>query len=116
MTPHKVAEQLFASEGSLESVQQLVFKAVQKSNISCLQNVVISGGSTMFQGFVERLQEELTALFEGQKVHVFGLEDRTIAAFVGGSILAALKAFEPHWITKEEYAQQGAAIVAKKCE
>ena len=47
---------------------------------------------------------------------VVGLEDRNASAFMGGSILAALKAFEPRWVTKEEYAEHGAAIVAKKCD
>ena len=60
---HTAAELLFAPEGGKEGITQLVQRAAQKSQLNLLESVVVSGGSTMFQGFVERLQDELSALF-----------------------------------------------------
>ena len=82
-----------------------------------LENVVLSGAGTLFRNFEVRLQKELRELVPlGQSVHVWGLDDRQNAAFVGGSIVASLPSFDSMWITRAEYGEVGSGIVARKCK
>ena len=68
----------------------------------------------MFVGISERLQRELTALVD-VPVDVTAPPERNYSAWVGGSVIASLPTFEPHWITKDEYEEYGPGIVQRKC-
>merc|ERR1712178_166395 len=55
-----------------------------------LQNIVMSGGTTMFPNMPERLQAEIEGLVaEGAKVKVIAPPERMISVWIGGSILAS---------------------------
>jgi actin-related protein len=80
------------------------------------QNVVISGGSTMFPGFADRMQKELEALApSSMKIKVIAPPERKYSVWIGGSILASLSTFQSMWINKQEYDESGASIVHRKC-
>ena len=79
-------------------------------------NIVLSGGSTMFPGFADRLQKELTALApNSMKIFIIATPERKHSAWIGGSILASLSTFKSMWISREEYDESGAYIVHRKC-
>eukprot|EP00108_Taenia_solium_P003388 TsM_000061700 transcript=TsM_000061700 gene=TsM_000061700 len=80
------------------------------------KSIVLSGGSTMFEGLIERLQNEVTQLAaKNVKVKVNGSEKRNFAAWIGASILGSLNAFKDMIVTKEEYEEMGPRIVHRKC-
>ena len=77
---------------------------------------VLSGGSTMFPGFADRLQKELTILAPPTvKVNVINPPDREHSVWIGGSILASLSTFQQMCISKREYKEFGPSIVHRKC-
>ena len=79
-------------------------------------NVVLSGGSTMFPGIAERLTKELTALAPAtMKVKVVAPPERKYSVWIGGSILSSLATFQSMWISREEYDESGPGIVHRKC-
>ena len=79
-------------------------------------NVVLSGGTTMFPGIVERLSKELVSLAPAaMKVKVVAPPERKYSVWIGGSILSSLVTFQSMWISKEEYEESGCAIVHRKC-
>ena len=79
-------------------------------------HIVLSGGNTMFEGIVERLQKEMTSLApSGTKIKITATPDRKYATWIGGSILADLNTFKTMWISKEEYDEYGKSIVHRKC-
>ena len=80
----------------------------------CHRSVVLSGGTTMLPGLVPRLQRELQKLNPKIK-KIRAPEERRIASWVGGSILASLSTFENQYITIEEYGDSGPSIVRRKC-
>ncbi len=41
--------------------------------------------------------------------------ERKFGSWIGGSILASLGTFQQLWISKQEYQENGAAIVEKRC-
>lgn len=81
-----------------------------------LGNIVLSGGSSMFPGFPERMCLELNLLFQGTGVHVEVLANpkRGTAAWAGGSMAASLTSFQHTWMTKGEYQEHGAEYVHTK--
>ena len=80
-------------------------------------NIVLSGGNTMFEGFQERLTNEIKDIalnFYKKDVKVIAKPNRNLAAWKGGSILSNLSDFENKWITKTEYEESGSCIVHRK--
>lgn len=79
-------------------------------------NIVLSGGTTMFEGLLERIEKEITNLApQSIKVKVVAPPERKYAVWIGGSILAYLATFPQMVITHEEYNDAGPAIVHRKC-
>ena len=61
-----------------------------------LGNVVVTGGASLMQGFTERLNQELQALYPGPRVRIAApgnMYERKYAGWIGGSILASLGTF-----------------------
>ena len=79
-------------------------------------NVILSGGTTMFQGFGERLYTEMKKLCpEKMKVKVIATPDRKYMVWKGGSTLSTLSTFASMWITKADYEEFGETVVHRKC-
>ncbi|GAP84268.1 putative actin-related protein 4 [Rosellinia necatrix] len=84
-----------------------------------LGNVVVTGGTSLMNGFNDRLNNELMAMHPGMKIklHAAGLTtERRFGAWIGGSILASLGTFHQMWISRKEYEENGAGIVEKRCK
>jgi actin len=80
------------------------------------ENVILSGGSTLYEGLPDRLSQELNALApQSGMVKIIATSDRYYAVWTGGSTLCSLSTFDSQWITKEEYEENGAEIVHRKC-
>ncbi|EFC44039.1 hypothetical protein NAEGRDRAFT_55286 [Naegleria gruberi] len=101
-------------------VHETTFNSIGKCDIDIRKdlygNVVLSGGTTMFEGIAERMTKELTAMAPASmKIKVVAPPERKYSVWIGGSILASLSTFQQMWITKEEYEDAGPGIVHRKC-
>ncbi|RUS22056.1 actin family [Endogone sp. FLAS-F59071] len=103
-------------------VQHLIFNSVVSCDIDLrpllFNNVVVTGGNTLWQGFTERLNFDLLQLAPGSKmkIHAAGNQtERKCSSWLGGSILSSLGTFHQLWVSKKEYEEIGASIVEKKC-
>ena len=101
-------------------IQGLTYNSIMKCDKDIHEdlysNIVLAGGTTMFEGMEERLQKEVTALAPpSMRVNILAPEDRKFSVWMGGSILANLGTFEQAWITREEYNEVGTTIVHRKC-
>ncbi|KAJ6218388.1 hypothetical protein RDWZM_009545 [Blomia tropicalis] len=75
-------------------------------------NIILSGGSTMFPNFAERLQNEMRSLVPANMpVNIVAMKDRSNLAWIGGSIMASLSKFPLKWITKQEYSECGLSVI-----
>ncbi|XP_052784461.1 actin-3-like [Mya arenaria] len=102
------------------SISELVYNTIWKTDIHCRAelccNVFLAGGSTMFPGFPERLQKELSSLVPpSTKVKVIAAPERKNSVWIGGSILTSLSTFAQQWVTKAQYDEEGPTIVHQKC-
>mmetsp|Transcript_11361 Transcript_11361/g.27381 ORF Transcript_11361/g.27381 Transcript_11361/m.27381 type:complete len:430 (+) Transcript_11361:114-1403(+) len=102
-------------EGVADITYQAIMKCDEHVQNDMFSNIVLSGGSTMFPGFRERLLKDLTALAGSIAITINDTADRANAPWVGGSILASLEQFTGMWITRQEYEETGPTIVHKKC-
>jgi len=103
-----------------EGVHKLTFQSIMKCDVDIRKdlygNIVMSGGSTMFNGVAERMQKEVAALApDSMTIKIIAPPERKYSVWIGGSILSSLSTFEEMWITKNEYDEAGPSIVHRKC-
>lgn len=103
-------------------IQDQTYQSIQKSDVDVrkdlYQNIVLSGGTTLFPGLPERLTKEVQKLAPqniASKVKVIAAPERKYCVWIGGSILSSISTFSCMWITKEEYQEAGPSIVHRKC-
>lgn len=103
-------------------LHEQIFNAIIKTQSdvefrqSLYRNIVLSGGTTMFPGFQERMQKEMETLCPiNTKVTCLAPPDRANSAWCGGSVLASLDTFHSQWITSDDYDENGPEIVHQKC-
>lgn len=77
-------------------------------------NIVISGGSSMFKGLEKRLENETNKISELNYCNVNTITERRFAAWIGGSIISAVSVFQSLWVTKEDYEEYGEDIISRK--
>jgi actin-related protein len=78
-----------------------------------LQNVVISGGSTMFPGMAERVEHDVHEATQSL-AKVIAAPERKNGAWVGGSIFASTPVFEQFQIKKADWETQREKIFRQK--
>jgi actin beta/gamma 1 len=78
------------------------------------RSIVLAGGSTMFAGFPERVEKDLSEKLPNTEFHVMAPASRRISAWVGGSIIASVETFDQLWISRHEYEESGTAIFAER--
>ncbi|EER01672.1 actin, putative [Perkinsus marinus ATCC 50983] len=101
-------------------IHDTTFQSIMKCDVDIRKdlyaNVVLSGGTTMFNGIGERMTKELTALAPStMKIKVVAPPERKYSVWIGGSILSSLSTFQQMWISKQEYDESGPTIVHRKC-
>lgn len=113
---------LFGME--LPSVDQIVCKSVWATDLDfrkyLLENIVLSGGNTMYPGFMERLTIELNKRVSEMKydkisVKVRGSPERRFSTWIGAAMLSGLTSFQSMWLTKSEYEEHGPHVIHSKC-
>jgi actin-related protein len=103
-----------------EGVHKLTFQSIMKCDVDIRKdlynNIVMSGGTTMFNGIAERMQKEIKALApDSMTIKIIAPPERKYSVWIGGSILSSLSTFEEMWISKAEYDEAGPSIVHRKC-
>lgn len=88
------------------------FESIKKTDIDIRKdlyaNIVMSGGSTMFQGIANRVSKELTDLAPStMKIKVVAPPERQYSVWIGGSILSSLSTFQQMWVSKAEFDESG---------
>ncbi|KAF0973270.1 hypothetical protein FDP41_008477 [Naegleria fowleri] len=101
-------------------VHECVINSINSSDLDIRKdlysNLYFAGGSTLFEGFCQRMLSELKRLApkDVPSLRISAPNERAYTTWLGGSILASLPSFNDMWITKNEYEEHGASIVSKK--
>ncbi|ELK08109.1 actin-like protein 9 [Pteropus alecto] len=96
--------------------KQSLHKVPSEVRADVAQNVLLCGGSSLFVGFEGRFRAELLrSLPPEEHVVVAAQPTRNFSVWIGGSILASLRAFQSCWVLREQYEEQGPHIVYRRC-
>jgi len=79
-------------------LHEMTFNSIMKCDVdvrkSLYENIVLSGGTTMYKGIDDRLTKEVTKLApQSMKVKVTAPQERKFSVWIGGSILSSLSTF-----------------------
>ncbi|XP_030076995.1 actin-85C-like [Microcaecilia unicolor] len=101
-------------------IDKLCLNTIMKCDIDLrtmfYYNIVLSGGSSLFPGMAERIAKEMKkALPVTTPLKVYAPSERKTSAWMGGSILSSLSAFQQMWVTAAEFNEIGPNIVHRKC-
>jgi len=105
---------------NLPGIQQLIYETILACDVDVRKdlygNIILAGGTTLFQGFPARLEQEIAQLAPASmKVKVVAGPERIFFSWIGGSILGSLSHFHGQWISKEEYDESGPVVIHRKC-
>lgn len=107
----------FSANGSLaEHIKSIIDEAVaqEKDLLKVASTIVLSGGPTLHEGFVARLEHELKGLFpDGSEFKITAQRTRHVDSWIGGSILGSLSTFPSMWITRQQYDSDGKRLFSK---
>lgn len=102
-------------------ISDMVVRCIESCDVdiraNLANNIVVSGGTTLTQGFTDRLNEDLTSALPGYKIRMSApgnIVERKFSAWIGASILASLGTFHQLWISKKEYQEVGASKLLEK--
>mmetsp|Transcript_5651 Transcript_5651/g.10075 ORF Transcript_5651/g.10075 Transcript_5651/m.10075 type:complete len:360 (-) Transcript_5651:75-1154(-) len=107
-------------DGSEErpGIHQLAYDSISKCardiQRDITKNIVLAGGSMLFPGMVEKVEEELKALLPRVTVRASLLKNPRHATFKGGSVVASMPDAQKSFMTKAEYEENGAAYIHEK--
>eukprot|EP00658_Telonema_sp_P-2_P031067 TRINITY_DN2332_c0_g1_i3.p1 TRINITY_DN2332_c0_g1~~TRINITY_DN2332_c0_g1_i3.p1 ORF type:complete len:231 (-),score=67.25 TRINITY_DN2332_c0_g1_i3:401-1093(-) len=108
-------------------IADLVFASINEAPLDCrsnlYENIVLSGGSTMFPGLPTRLKHDITQKYKANvdtrgkmNITVHAAPKRRHMVFQGGSVLADItKDNEAWWLTKQEWEERGVDALKAKC-
>jgi len=104
----------------MEGIHKTTYDSIMKCDVDIRKdlygNIVLSGGTTMFEGIAERMNDEIVKLAPpSMKIKIVAPPERKYSVWIGGSILSSLSTFQQMWISKQEYDESGPAIVHRKC-
>mmetsp|Transcript_39982 Transcript_39982/g.98065 ORF Transcript_39982/g.98065 Transcript_39982/m.98065 type:complete len:394 (+) Transcript_39982:38-1219(+) len=108
----------------------ILFDSINKADVDLrpdfYNHIVLSGGTSMYPGLPSRLEKEIKSLWvkhvakgDFSRLAKFKcrIEDpprRKHMVFLGGAVLAQImKDKGDFWVTKEQYAEQGKAVIAR---
>uniref|UniRef100_A0A8C8SNL3 Actin related protein T1 n=1 Tax=Pelusios castaneus TaxID=367368 RepID=A0A8C8SNL3_9SAUR len=97
-------------------IAQSVTKCDANIHNTLYGNIVLSGGSSLFPGFDERIFKGLEhQVPKGVPIKIIAPTDRWFSTWIGASIITSLTSFKPMWITAADYKDFGPNIVQRRC-
>ena len=114
----EVPELLFNPSIELEerSLPEAIMDVIDMCDVDVrpdlLNNIFLSGGSSMFPNIKSRIYQELEIELarrskKSQVIKIIAPRERTFSVWVGGSILSMIPEFEQNWITRAKYFNDG---------
>jgi len=106
-----------ASAGLSGLVQDTISRCDPSQHRDLLSSICLTGGASVTAGVFERLYAELNMRLgrPPKLIAAAGGPERRYCSWTGGSILATFSEFQKLWFSKEEYDENGASFVHKKC-
>jgi len=100
-------------------IHQCLVNSISKCDLdirrSMYSDIILAGGSTMHDGFGDRLLVEVRKLApRDTKIRILAPPERILSTWIGGSILASLGIFKKMWVSRKEYDEAGKNSIFRK--
>jgi actin-related protein len=111
----------FEGQAPFEGLHKMVASSIDACDVDVRKelynHIVLTGASTCIVGTDKRLIADLNRnLTPAFRVKLLGAPvERKFGSWTGGSILGSLGSFHQMWVSKAEYEENGAALLAQKC-
>uniref|UniRef100_A0A803SKU3 Actin like 9 n=1 Tax=Anolis carolinensis TaxID=28377 RepID=A0A803SKU3_ANOCA len=98
----------------LVGIPDMALRSLSKVPDECKKdmcdNVLLCGGSSLFDGFEERFTRDVRS-GESADIKVKAVPLRQYSVWTGGSILASLQNFQSCWVTREQNSERGSKLL-----
>jgi len=93
-----------------------IMKSIEECDLDIrsqlLNNIFLSGGSSMFPNLKSRIYQELELELARRKkrdqiIKIIASRERTYSVWIGGSILCTIPEFSKNWVTRAKYYSEG---------
>ncbi|KAG2389097.1 hypothetical protein C9374_014497 [Naegleria lovaniensis] len=102
-------------EGLPELICSSIMACDADTRPELFDNIIVSGGSSQFANFDERLTSDVASLTKRNvQIKSCDTENRCNSPFIGGSILTSLGSFDEMWITAEEFNESGSYALMRR--
>jgi len=96
----------------IEAIMDVIDMCDVDIRADLLNNIFLSGGSSMFPNFKSRMYQELEFELARRKkknqiIKIIAPRERIFSVWVGGSIVASIPEFQSNWITRAKYFKDG---------
>jgi len=101
--------------GVAECVVQATEACIPDLREALYSNILLTGGSSSFPNFEERLRRELRQLVPSEyEIGITSAAQPTLSAWRGGSIFASSDEYASQVVTKKEYREEGHALCRRR--
>ena len=99
-----------------DSLPVAIMNAIEECDLDIrpelLNNIFLSGGSSMFPNLKSRIYQELELELARRKkrdqvIKIIASRERTFSVWIGGSILCTIPEFAKNWVTRAKYYNEG---------
>ena len=103
------------------SILQLINESLSKCDSDIIEeiqeNICLIGGTTLYNGYFERLELELSQRKENNSFRLNSSAERQYSSWIGGSIVSSLSNFNSMWVSRQNYDEAGSILdaVESKC-
>ncbi|XP_044735335.1 actin-related protein 6 [Chrysoperla carnea] len=102
-------------KGIAEAVLESIYACPEETHSVLFKNIVVTGGSTKFKNFAERLEKDVRAMTSSYyDVQVTSPKDPITYAYEGGIAQSADPDFYAKCVTKEEYMEEGFQVALER--
>ncbi|ANQ10743.1 Actin [Plasmodium coatneyi] len=125
---YDIAEELFRavpSDQNFNGLPEAIVKCIISSDVDIrkelLQAIIVTGGSSLFPGLVDRLYNSLrekecfSQTIKMKILNMTSTVESLYSSWLGGSILASLGTFQQLWVSRAEYEEGGHSIILDRC-
>ena len=94
------------------SFQEMIVTSINKVDIdlrkNLFNNILISGGNTLFKGIQEKFHTEIKYLSpKNMKVRIHSPGNRLLSCWTGGNVISTLEIFKKMWVSKDDWGEKG---------
>ena len=94
------------------SFQEMIVTSINKVDIdlrkNLFNNILISGGNTLFKGIQEKFHTEIKYLSpKNMKVRIHSPGNRLLSCWTGGNVISTLEIFKKMLVTKDDWGEKG---------